>query len=86
MITTQVAARAYTLAEVDAMRAAVQSLIKFTAVRTSFGERTHILVEDRVRTYMMAGVDPAELQAEAESQHARFTEGNSHKLAPGVTE
>jgi hypothetical protein len=68
--------RAYTISEIDAMRTAVRSLM---TKRTYFSENRNAwaetcpdedVVENRLRTYMMAGVDPADLKAKAEIHSA----------------
>jgi hypothetical protein len=52
--------RAYTVKEIDRMRMATQDLCAIQT-RGRFGDAT---VEDRLRTYMMAGVAPEELELE----------------------
>lgn len=62
--TTQIAARAYTLAEVDKMRYCVREI--HWLEEQHIGPSLNPYFEDTVRTYMMAGVDPAELEAKLE--------------------
>lgn len=62
-MSTLIAQRAYTLAEVDTMREAIRIIL----VRA-----TPEIIEGRLRTYMMAGVTAEELTTKAEetvSQH-----------------
>ena len=62
--TTQVAQRPYTLAEIDQMRAAVAEFLYDPYASYNLHERS-VLIEERVRTYMMAGVSADELNAQA---------------------
>lgn len=55
--------RKYSLGEIDAMRNAVYELTAGIVGRTDMA-----LVEDRLRTYMMAGVDPQELVDKGEGR------------------
>jgi hypothetical protein len=57
-----VAQRAYTVSEIDSMR---------EALRSSIGHNvTPVGLEDTLRTYMVGGVDPAELVKEVEEKLA----------------
>lgn len=69
-MTTQIAARAYTLAEIDEMRELVAELNR------PFGQRRlpNDTIEDRLRTYMMGGVGVEELKAEVDAQAAKYRE------------
>lgn len=61
--TTQIAARPYTLAEVDAMRAAQADLMR-AGGHDGYGSLAgeyHRAIEDVVRTNMMAGIEPADM-------------------------
>jgi hypothetical protein len=54
--------RKYSLDEIDRMREAVQY---FHISNWTSGERLDRIIEDQLRTYMTAGIDPAELEAKA---------------------
>jgi len=58
--------RSYTLAEIDAMRSDIDLIIVAPAYSGSgcfFNSKDHPrIIEDRLRTCMMGGVDPAELR------------------------
>jgi hypothetical protein len=69
--------RTYTVAEIDRMRTAIQWTyppgVAYMAV-----ERL-VWVEERLRTYIMAGIDPLELEAHA----SRFMAQLQQPLSPG---
>lgn len=54
--------RKYSVAEIDRMRV----LVRFTIPdgTTFYGEGVTVWIEERLRTYMMAGIGPEELQEE----------------------
>lgn len=72
--TTQIAARSYTLAEVDTMREAIGYLEAIGYVRGSDLTGKLIKVEEQLRTYMMAGIDPADLEAKVVAERQRRKE------------
>jgi hypothetical protein len=66
--------RAYTVAEIDRMRTAVEWMQSDGPYRPS--ERVHE-IEERLRTYMLAGIDPQDLENQARkmvTERQRLTE------------
>jgi len=71
--------RAYTLNEIDRMRAAVRALnepLMFPGVLYQFSPEhdRYVIAEDQLRTYMLGGVDPKDLEEKARarySEHAK---------------
>ncbi len=53
--------RKYSVAEIDHMRKTVRRLIYSMGVTNSQWEESSRIVEDRLRTYMLNGTDPEEL-------------------------
>lgn len=74
MTTTLIAARAYTLAEVDSMREAIAALEYRYIMRSENQSAFDRKVENQLRTYMMAGVEPFELEAKVEAERQRRKE------------
>lgn len=62
--------RAYTLDEIDRMRSDLGRRLNSPPFGGMVSSAT---IEDRLRTYMMGGVDPAELKAKADEREAEIT-------------
>jgi|SRR5215217_917519 len=82
-MTTVIAARAYTLAEVDAMREAIEARYKATNYSHGPSRATTVVsIEEQLRTYMMAGVSVEEVEAvakEAVDKRAAFAKAYADK-------
>jgi len=70
--------RTYTVSEIDAMRLSVRNLMTTRNFISPDGRSwtetrpDEDVVENRLRTYMMAGVDPADLKAKADIHDAPY--------------
>jgi hypothetical protein len=77
MSDTEPALRKYSIAEIDGMRKSVERM-SYTVGGPNGGPEFEAKVEDRLRTYMIAGVDPEGLSADAgrayELYSAKFVE------------
>ncbi len=68
--------RKYSVKEIDRMRCAVENIISIMDI----GRPDDSNVEDRLRTYMINGTDPEELEAESEEKlHAYWKRVESEK-------
>lgn len=77
--------RAYTISEIDSMRSTVRFMLTLQNPMRVYGAgEFDKLAEDRVRTYMMAGVLPEDLAKEAVDLHKMRDHGSSPPLETPV--
>lgn len=57
--------RKYSLSEIDEMRQLVRQILEPPPMTPYFERELAASAEDRLRTYMLAGVEPQELRAKA---------------------
>lgn len=64
--------RKYSVAEIDQMRSAVERGFS----RPADPMKAALIIEDRLRTYMLNGTEPEELERAAEDFHKKWLEEN----------
>lgn len=74
--------RKYSISEIDKMRGAVRLKLQPGPMQPYNGAELSARVEDRLRTYMLAGVDPDELVKEAGGSIIQV--GTGHYVARNI--